>query len=45
MSKYISITDEVEAFLDKNAPKSEEGIREETYSATIKRLLKINEAK
>jgi len=41
MSRWISITSEVEAILDKDCPKDEDGKREETYSETIKRLLKI----
>ena len=41
MSKYISIPDKLEAYLDDKCPKSEEGKREESYSMTIIRLLKI----
>ena len=41
MSKYVSITNDVETYLDNECPKSEEGKREETYSSQIKRLLKI----
>jgi len=41
MSKYVSLTQDVELYLDKECPKDEEGRREETYSTQIKRLLKI----
>lgn len=42
---YISIPKDLQEYLDKEAPKDENGQREETYSATIKRLLKRSEAK
>lgn len=41
MSKYISIDDEVERYLMKEVTKTEEGIREESWSNQLKRLLKI----
>jgi hypothetical protein len=41
MSKYISIDDDVDCFLSKEVPKTEEGKREETWSNQLKRLLKI----
>lgn len=41
MSRVISITERCEYYLDGKALKDEEGHREETYSQTIERLLKI----
>jgi len=41
MSKYISIPNGLEEYLDKECKKDEDGSREETYSTQIKRLLKI----
>ena len=43
MSRWISITSEVEAILDKDCPKDEEGKREETYSQSILKLAKNKE--
>jgi len=41
MSKYISIPQALEDFLDKECPKNEEGKREENEGKQIMRLLKI----
>ena len=41
MSKYISIDDEVERYLNKEVKKTEDDKREESYSSQLKRLLKI----
>jgi len=41
MSKYISIDDEVDRYLDKEVKKDEDGKRKEKYSSQFKRLLKI----
>lgn len=45
MAKYISIPSDLEDVLDRAAPKDEEGRREETYSQTIKRLIKKYDSK
>lgn len=41
MSKYISIDNSVQVFLDSEVKKDERGHREETYSRQLKRLLNI----
>lgn len=41
MGKYAYIDEETENFLDNECPKSEQGIREESYSEQLRRLLKI----
>lgn len=43
MSKYISITQDVEEYLNITALKDEEGRREETPSEQLRRMLKIKE--
>ena len=45
MGKYVYLDEETERHLDNEAPKSESGVREESYSTQLKRLLKINGGK
>lgn len=41
MSKYISIDEQLTAFLDNEVKKDEKNRREETYGSQLKRLLGV----
>ena len=47
MSKTISIDEELVHFLDsqKDTPRDEDGMREESYSIQIKRMLNVKKVK